>query len=219
MEGAVKARQEPFFAEGDFGRKQSPEVRLDRRQTLTRNRRHYFTEAVQLRQGGVHIGRDPQALKFFMDDRRREDAMLAEQITPNLWLIQAFDLYVGDGAHLRRIERSIEANFGNVFELIHPVSREIAQPCLLSPATDAVVKQHRFTDGQFRRGGVRADLFKLANVRPLLLFSREERPDFSYLVALNKEHSSTFWRVQPFVQRGSEVITIQVRLFEIELRE
>ena len=86
-----------------------------------------------------------------MDDRRREDVMLAEKIAADLSLIHSFDLHVGDRAHLVRIERSVEANLRDVFQFVHPVSREITQPRFFAFAADAVVKQDRFADGQFGR--------------------------------------------------------------------
>lgn len=62
-------------------------ARSSRGQAFARHRRHNFAEAIELRQSRVEIGRDTQTLKFFVNDRSREDTMLVEQIAPNLSLI------------------------------------------------------------------------------------------------------------------------------------
>src|SRR5205814_4093227 len=122
------------------------------RQTLARDPRHHFAEPVQLQQRRVKIRRDAQSLEFFVNDRRRKDVMLTEEIAANLSLLEPFDLNIGNGAHLRRIERSVEADLRNALELIHPVPRQITQPRFLAFAADAVVKQQRFANSQLRRG-------------------------------------------------------------------
>src|SRR5437588_10799827 len=93
-----------------------------RRQAVARDRRHDFAETIQLPNRRVKIWCDADANEFFMNNWRSEDVMLAEKITADLSLIQSFDLDVRDGAHLGRIERSVEANLGNVFQFVHPIS-------------------------------------------------------------------------------------------------
>src|SRR5882672_3901078 len=154
-----------------------------------------------------------------MNNRRRKDLVLTEKVTPDLARINAFDLHVGDGAHLLGIKRGVEANLRNVFETIHPIARKITQARFFALAADAVVKEYRFADGQLRRGGMRADLFELANVRLLLFFGSEQRPDLGDFVALHIKQSRSLRRIEPFVQAGAEVVAVQVRLFEIELRK
>src|SRR5437016_8675383 len=145
--------------------------------------------------------------------------MLAEKVAADLSLIESFDLDVGNCAHLVRIEGSVEANLGHTFQFVHPVAREITQSGFLAFATDAVMKQKRFTDCQLGRGRMRADLFELSNVFLLFVFGGKPRPDFRDLVALDEQELSAFGTVEPFVKRGAEVITIKVGLFEIELCE
>src|SRR5207247_10649714 len=96
-----------------------------------------------------------------MNDWRREDVMLTEQIAANLPLFEPFDLHVRDGAHLRGIERSIETDFRNVLELIHPISRQITQPRFFAFAADAVVEQHGFSNSQLWLPRLRSNLFDL----------------------------------------------------------
>src|SRR5205085_7328833 len=74
------------------------------RQAVPRNRSHNFAESIQFPQRRVNIRRDPQADEFFVNDWRCEDVMLAEKVAADLCLIRSFNLDVGDGAHLARIE-------------------------------------------------------------------------------------------------------------------
>src|SRR6185369_1208274 len=66
---------------------------------------------------------------------------------------------------------------------------------------------------------MRANLFKLADVALLLFVSREERPDLRDLFATHVKQPRSFRSIEPFMKRGSEVVAIQIRLFEIKLRE
>src|SRR5713226_1331235 len=66
---------------------------------------------------------------------------------------------------------------------------------------------------------MRADLFELADVALLLVFGSEQRPDLRDLLTPDVEHAGAFRRVKPLVQACAKVIAIQVRLFEIKLRE
>ena len=79
------------------------------------------------------------------------------------------------------------------------------------------MKEERFADGELGRGGVGPNLFELADVGCLLRFRGHERPEFFDPVALDVKHAGPFWRVQPFVQTGAEVIAPQIALFEREL--
>ena len=76
-----------------------------------------------------------------MNDRRGEDPVLIEEVAANLSLIQSLNLHVRDGAHLARLERSVEANLWDRFQFVHPISRQKPQPCFFPFAADAVVKQ------------------------------------------------------------------------------
>src|SRR5260370_13027159 len=66
---------------------------------------------------------------------------------------------------------------------------------------------------------MRADLFELANVSLLLFFGSKQRPDLGDLFPSDVKQPRSFRRVQPFVKRRSEVVTIQIPLLEIELGE
>src|SRR5947208_355864 len=66
---------------------------------------------------------------------------------------------------------------------------------------------------------MRADLFELANVGFLFILSREQRPDFPNLFTLDVKQAGAFGRVKPLMQRSREVVAIEIRLFEIKLRE
>ena len=46
------------------------------RQAVARNLFHYIAEPIQLAQRGIDVWRNTNALKLFVNDRRREDAML-----------------------------------------------------------------------------------------------------------------------------------------------
>ena len=87
-----------------------------------------------------------------MKNRRGEDAVLVEKIAADFVLIDSFDLHVGDGAGLQRIERGIEAYLRQVFQAVHPVTRKLPEACFLALAANAVMKQQCFANGQLGRG-------------------------------------------------------------------
>src|SRR5262245_20668452 len=94
------------------------------RQAVADNRLHHVAEAIEFRQRGVNVWGNADALKLFMHNWRGEDAMFAEQVAGDLSRIDSFDLHVGNRAHLVRIEGSVEANFGDILQLIHPIARQ-----------------------------------------------------------------------------------------------
>ncbi len=49
-----------------------------RRQSLTRDRFHHIAETIELTQRRVNVWCNSQALEFFVNNRRGEDAMLVE---------------------------------------------------------------------------------------------------------------------------------------------
>src|SRR2546430_262584 len=85
------------------------------RQTIARDPGHDFAETIQLGKCRIKIRRDAQSSEFFVRDRCCENMVLTEKIAADLALIQAFDLHVRDGAHLVRIERSVEAHLRQRF--------------------------------------------------------------------------------------------------------
>src|SRR2546423_1240021 len=92
------------------------------RQTLTGDQVHLFAEAIQLAERGVNVRGDAESLKFFVNDRDGKDVVLVEEILGDGFRVRAFDLDVGDGARLVRIERGVELYLRHVLELVHPVT-------------------------------------------------------------------------------------------------
>src|SRR5215467_4723925 len=80
------------------------------RQTLARHVGEHLAKAIEFPKRGVNIRRDSQSGKLFMTDGRGENAMVVEEISADLILVQPFYLHVGDCAHLSGIKRSIETN-------------------------------------------------------------------------------------------------------------
>ncbi len=111
-----------------------------------------FAETVELIERRVNVGSDPNALEFFVHDRRGENVVFVEQIFHYSFGIGAVDVNVSYRARLIWIERSVEANFGHLLEPVHPVTGQVAQPRFLAFAADPIVKEERFTDGELRRG-------------------------------------------------------------------
>src|SRR4030095_2601178 len=66
---------------------------------------------------------------------------------------------------------------------------------------------------------MRANLFKLSYVGSLVRLGRHQRPNLGNLVTFYIKQTGSFWRVEPFMQTGAEVITAQVFLLEIKLRK
>ena len=99
MLGGANRRQDIFFRSI---------ARCERRtlsgQAVARNRTHNFAESIQFPQRRVNIRRDTEADEFLVNDRRREDVMLTEEVAADLSLIQSFNLDVRNGAHLAGIE-------------------------------------------------------------------------------------------------------------------
>src|SRR5437763_13031671 len=91
------------------------------RQAVTRDPAHDFAETIQLGKCRVEIWRDAQSGEFFVHDRRGENMVLTEKVAADLALIQAFDLYVRDVAHLIWIERSDVVILWQRFLFVYPV--------------------------------------------------------------------------------------------------
>ena len=75
---------------------------------------HQVAEAVEFAEGRVDVRRDANALKLFVNDRRREDPMLVEQITADRSRIDTFDINICDRARLAGIKRRVETDLRNV---------------------------------------------------------------------------------------------------------
>src|SRR5829696_597040 len=120
---------------------------------------HEVAEAVELAEGRVDVWRDADALEFFVHNRRREHAVLVEEITPDRRRIYTLDIHVCDRARLPWIERRVETDFRQVFQTVHPVTRQVSESRLLALSADAVVKQQGFAYSEPRRRRVCADLF------------------------------------------------------------
>src|SRR5437868_7638441 len=91
-------------------------------QSVAGDRFYLFAKTIQLTERGVDVRRDPKPLKFLVNDGGYEDVMFVEQILTNCLRVGSFDLDVGDGARLIRLERSVEANLGHIFEPVHPIA-------------------------------------------------------------------------------------------------
>jgi len=113
---------------------------------------HLIAEPIEFLDGGVEVGRDADALEFFVQDRDCKDAVFVEQVFRHRFRIGGVDVHVSDRARLIWIERRVEPDLGHVFEPVHPVTGEVAQPRFLAFAADAVVKKERFADGELWRG-------------------------------------------------------------------
>src|ERR1044072_998441 len=179
---------------------------------------HQVGEPIQLAEGGVNVGCYANSLEFFVDDRRRENAMFVEKITADRGRFNHCDIHICDRTRLVGIERRIETDFRHILETIHPVTRQVPEPCFLSFAAEAVVKQQCFTNREPGRCRVRADLFKFTNVVRLRCLRCHQRPQLLALVALHKKQSAAFRGVEPFGQTRAEVIAAEIFLFEVKLR-
>ena len=72
--------------------------RLFSRQSLTRNHNHHVAEAIQFAKRGIDVWRDTNALKLFVNNRRRKNSMLVEEIAADCAGIRSLDMHVGYGA-------------------------------------------------------------------------------------------------------------------------
>src|SRR6266487_5350612 len=95
------------------------------RQAFARDQFHLLAEAIELVERGVNVGRDANTLEFFMHDRHGENVVFVEQIFRYSVRISAVDVNVSYCARLVGIERSVEPNFGYVFEPVHPVTGQV----------------------------------------------------------------------------------------------
>src|SRR5215207_10383699 len=208
-------RRGPGVWQGFFG----PAGASRLRQTLARDRRHDLGEAVELIERGVDAGGDADAFELVVDDVRGEDFVAAHEVVAEGDRVCARDFDVGERAGLAVVEGGVEADVRFALELIHPVAGEQAQARLLALGADALVEEERLADGQALRGRARARLLELADVGVLRPLRGEERPDPGDLVTPDVEHPRPLRRVQPLVQRGAEVVAIQIVALELELRE
>src|SRR6185295_320695 len=111
------------------------------RQAVPRDGFHQVAEAVELAEGGVDVRRDANSLEFLVDDRRRENTMLVEEVTANGRWLDSCNIDIRDRARLIRIKRRVETNLRYVLQTIHPVARQVSQSRFLAFTTEAVVKQ------------------------------------------------------------------------------
>jgi hypothetical protein len=111
------------------------------RKALPRDLVHDFTESVQLGKRGVQIRSNPNALELFVYDRDGEDVVFVKEVFRDRFGIGAVDVDVGDGAGLFVVERGVEPNLGNVFEFVHPITRQESEPGFFAFGADRIVKQ------------------------------------------------------------------------------
>ena len=57
---------------------------------------HHIAETVEFAKGSVNIGCDTDAFELLMNDRRREDAMLAEEVTANRSRVDSINFDIGN---------------------------------------------------------------------------------------------------------------------------
>ena len=93
------------------------------RQPLARDLFHLFAETIEFTEGGVNIRGNANSLEFLVHDGHGEDVMFVEQILCHGFGICAVDVNIRYCARLIGIERSVEPNFGHIFEPVHPVTR------------------------------------------------------------------------------------------------
>src|SRR5262249_37530116 len=108
---------------------------------------------------------------------------------------------------------------GEVFEAVHPVSREIPQSRLLPVSPDPVAEQKRLSDRQLRRGRVSSDLLVFAYVGGLLLFRSHEGPYLFNLLPPYEEEARALRSIGPFVEARTEIVAPEVLLLEREVSE
>src|SRR5436309_3008145 len=101
----------------------------------------------------------------------------------------ACDLNVCNRARLPVVERRVEMHAWLIFQLVHPVAREIPESSFFARGAYALMKEKRLADCQTLRGGARARLLELAYVCVLTLLGCEERPDVFYLVFADVEQA------------------------------
>ena len=97
-----------------------------RGQAFPCNEVHLLAEAIQFAKRSVHVGRDADALEFFVHYRHSENPVFVEQVFRYSLRIGAVDVNISYCAGLIRIERSVEPNFAHVLELVHPVTGYVA---------------------------------------------------------------------------------------------
>src|SRR5438094_2944899 len=89
------------------------------------NNLHFIAKAIEFTQRGVEVRRDADTLEFFVDDRHGDDVVFVEKIFPHGVRIGAVGVNISDCTRLVWIERSIEPNFGHLFEPVHPVTGQV----------------------------------------------------------------------------------------------
>ena len=74
-------------------------------------------------------------------------------------------------------------------------------------------------DGKFNREGTRAECFELADVFAQRLGVGEKRPEVFYFFFFHPQHSAAERSAHPLVQTCRVIVAVQIRNFEIEMRE
>ena len=78
----------------------TPNAERLRGQALAHDLFHLVAETVEFAEGGVNVGRDPDALEFLVHDRHGEDVVFIKEIFHHSLRIGAVDVHIGDGARL-----------------------------------------------------------------------------------------------------------------------
>src|SRR4029078_11567090 len=96
-----------------------------RRQTFSCDQFHFLAETVQLIERGVNVRRDANALEFFVHDGHGKYVVFIEEIFRHCVRIGAVDVNISYCARLVGIQRSVEPNFGYIFEPVHPITGQV----------------------------------------------------------------------------------------------
>src|SRR5690349_12311613 len=110
-------------------------------------RLHPIREEINLIECRVHVGRDPKALKFWMNERRRDDVVLRQQ--PRLQLPDVHSLHrnhTNRPALLRPDRRQHLHPIARCQESLRPAISQHPQPRNLSLGADRAMKRQRDRD-------------------------------------------------------------------------
>src|SRR5262245_56656014 len=140
--------------------------------------------------------------------------MLLPQMSNQFARVHGFGGEKGESARLLRIIGSKYADSFHEFQTPRPAFFQVAKPRSLALDTYALVKRKRLGNRVVIRRRMGADLFKLANIGVLFLVLGHEWPELSDFGLSHVQEARTVRRQEPFVQTGSVVITVQVRVFE-----
>jgi len=173
-----------------------------------------FAEAVDLFSGSVDVGADTGAAEEGRDDGSDKNVVLGEEVVAEFTRLDGVEVDGAESAGLVRLQ--VDEHFGavNFGEALGPAILEVAEAGEFAVGPDRLMEFESLQSGIVHGGGVRADLFVLADVFVHRRRRGHQRPVFFDAVFSHVQHASADGGGEPLVEAGSVEVGIYIRELE-----